>query len=402
LGACPGNTDHSGTGESTRFFRPFFFLPPMKFNRHAFFDKYREHFGRLSQIQVTGISQLLDFLEADRYIQKIPYASYIFATTKHETADTYHPIHEYGPRSYFIKRYGGQTKKGKELGNDTPEEGYYYAGKGYPQTTGESNYEKAEDAIRDEYPDVVAEFERRTGKKFDLTVGDQPDDEADPLNMMDPAIAYVTMSHGMRKGMFTGHKFSDHLDEIPPDYKNARKIINGLDKAGLIAGYANQFETILRASKDSASVLQPPALTDQPIAPTSGQPSDIAGADFTEGERPIHIKNIENVDTKPAPPPPSDTPATVTVERVSIWTKIGMGVAGLTGIGINFGNVVSTKLNEMTVTQLGYVLGGLVLLGVALLMYDKAAKRAHEKTLAKMRTAADPSQTTVELREQKP
>ena len=243
-----------------------------KFDRKQFFDGYRNEFGKLSSIQVSGLNELLAFIEADKYITRIPYASYELATTKHETADTFHPIHEYGSKAYFIKRYGGQTKKGKELGNDTPDEGYYYAGQGYPQTTGESNFEKAEDAIRREYPEVVADFERRTGKVFDLTVGDQPNDENDPANMMDPAIAYVTMSYGMRKGMFTGHRMSDYLDEIPPDYKNARKIINGMDKANLIAGYARSFEKILTLAADpvdsalgSNVLLTPdPAVSSQP------------------------------------------------------------------------------------------------------------------------------------------
>ena len=109
-------------------------------------------------------------------------------------------------KAYFIRRYGSQTKVGKRLGNDTPEEGADYAGRGDVQITGETNYEKAEAALREFYPEIVAEFERRTGKRFDLTVGDQPDDKRDPDNAMDPAIAYAIMSFGMRTGMFTDRK----------------------------------------------------------------------------------------------------------------------------------------------------------------------------------------------------
>lgn len=248
----------------------------------------------VSQQQVDGLEELLSFIEADPYLKNIRYVAYMLATVKHETAHTYHPIHEYGTRQYFIKRYGGQTRKGKELGNDTPEEGYDYAGKGYPQTTGESNYEKAERAIREQYPEVVEAFEARTGRKFDLTVGDQPNDKQDPQNMLDPQIAYVTMSYGMRTGMFTGKKFSDYINDLETNYLRARRIINGNDKAALIASYARDFEKVLLKSKvslpspDSSKDSRP---SDQPgsvsggvtgDSPASGSAPPPASADDTK------------------------------------------------------------------------------------------------------------------------
>jgi hypothetical protein len=126
--------------------------------------------------------------------------------------------------------------------------------------------------------------------------------------------------------------------------------------------------------------------------------------DFTEGERPktetnVNIDNAENVNVENKPLPKTE-PIKVTVERVSIWSKVGMGIAAITGVGINFGNLVTTRLNDMTLPQLGYILGGVAIIGVGLWLYDRAARRAHEKTLVKMHTAADPGQTTVELREQ--
>jgi len=223
----------------------------MKLNRKKFFDAYRVEFGGLTQAQVNGLEQLLGFIENDRYVTTVEVGGFLLGTTKHETADTYKPIHEYGGKAYFIKRYGGQTRKGKELGNDTPEEGYDYAGKGYPQTTGESNYERLEDALRIEYPEIIADFEKRTGKRFDLTVGDQPNDKSDPQNMLDPAIAYVSMSYGSRVGLFTGRKLSQYDLKTDAGRKGSRRIINGQDKATLIAGYIAQFIQILKASKVS-------------------------------------------------------------------------------------------------------------------------------------------------------
>jgi hypothetical protein len=52
----------------------------------------------------------------------------------------------------------------------------------------------------------------------------------------------------MSKGLFTGKKLSDFISGDACDYKNARKIINGLDQAALIAQYALTFEGILKSA----------------------------------------------------------------------------------------------------------------------------------------------------------
>jgi putative chitinase len=263
----------------------------MRFNRKKFFDAYREQFGKLEYQQVRGLERLLEGIENDPHIKHIEWAAYMLATSKHETAHTFQPIHEYGGKAYFIKRYGGHTRKGKELGNDTPDEGYFYAGKGDVQTTGEANYEKAEVALRREYPKLVADFEKRTGKKFDLTVGDQKDDELDPMNALDPAISYAIMSFGMRNGMFTGRKMSDfQLD--PPNYIKWRPIINGTDKAQTIAGIARKFETILRESAASPTdelINERPAQTESEKAETAIDLPDTA-AQPTNGQQEVKIE----------------------------------------------------------------------------------------------------------------
>lgn len=220
----------------------------MRFNRAKFYEGFRKFEGELTQQQVNGVNFILDSMEKDPYLTNVSHAAYMFATVKPETAHTYQPIHEYGGYKYFVKRYGSQTKVGKGLGNDTPEEGALYAGVGLVQLTGESNFEKMEVALRKYYPEIVKEFEQRTGKKFDLTVGDQPNDNLDPQNAGDPAIAYAIMSYGMRTGLFTGRKLSDYDKVQGFDAKNARKIINGLDHAELIAGYYKRFLPILKQS----------------------------------------------------------------------------------------------------------------------------------------------------------
>ena len=51
----------------------------------------------------------------------------------------------------------------------------------------------------------------------------------------------------MRDGDFTGKDLADYIDEDNCDYVEARRIVNGTDRAEQIAGYAEKFEAALRA-----------------------------------------------------------------------------------------------------------------------------------------------------------
>jgi putative chitinase len=186
----------------------------------VFFRAYRELFrAKLSQSQVDGLATLLVCIEADEQITDPRWAAYMLATVKHECADTYQPISERGPRSYFNK-YEPGTKLGKQLGNTVSGDGYKYRGRGYVQLTGRANYAKFASLL-----------------SIDLVT--RPDEA------LGPAVAYSVMSLGMCRGLFTGKKLSDYIDDLACDYRNARRIINGTDKAQLIAGYAGKFERIL-------------------------------------------------------------------------------------------------------------------------------------------------------------
>jgi hypothetical protein len=57
------------------------------------------------------------------------------------------------------------------------------------------------------------------------------------------------MFAGMRKGIFTGKKFADYFSANKTDWVNARRIINGTDKARLIAEYAQDFYDFLEYNK---------------------------------------------------------------------------------------------------------------------------------------------------------
>jgi putative chitinase len=62
-----------------------------------------------------------------------------------------------------------------------------------------------------------------------------------PELALDLEVASQIMFRGMIDGTFTGRKLSQYFAGDKEDWRNARRIINGLDKADLISGYAKQY-----------------------------------------------------------------------------------------------------------------------------------------------------------------
>ena len=191
--------------------------------------------GILSQQQVDGIEALLAATEG----LPITFRAYLMATAAHETDQTMQPITEYGGRKYFEKYDTG--KLAKALGN-TPAadgDGYTYRGRGYVQLTGRANYAKAGDALG---LDLL--------RKPDLA--------------LQPSVAALILVRGCCDGWFTGKKLADYL---PGDYRGARRVVNGTDKADLIAGYAREFEAALRLLPDPVTPHISPAAGGADITP---------------------------------------------------------------------------------------------------------------------------------------
>lgn len=194
---------------------------PMKFDHGKFFDLYKKEYGKLTQPKVSGIENLLIYVERDAEVSDARWAAYMFATTKHECADRWQPIEEFGKGA--SRPYG---KKVKVVGADGKTYLIAYYGRGYVQLTWKDNYDKMSKAL---------------GLGDDLLIH--------PERVMEPEIAYNIMSYGMRKGSFTGKKLADYINGTTCDYKSARKIINGLDKWALIKGYADKFESFFTLSR---------------------------------------------------------------------------------------------------------------------------------------------------------
>ena len=202
-----------------------------KFDRKKFFDGYRSQFGPLDQGLVDAFGSLMDQIEKDDRFEGAKDArtprrqlAYCLATFKWETAHTMRPIDEHGSANRFNTIYGPGTKVGKMLGNSQPGDGARFHGRGFVQLTGRNNYKRAGDFT-----------------KVNLI--------ADPDKAKDTGLAYRIASEGMIEGWFTGKKLSMYFkDGELPDWENARKMINGLDKAERIADIARKFDEILVVS----------------------------------------------------------------------------------------------------------------------------------------------------------
>lgn len=214
----------------------------------AFFDAVRSSLfgGTLSQPQVDGINAVLAAWNrsGDGDDRKL---AYLLATTFHETARTMQPIHERGAKSYFDK-YEPGTKIGKSLGNTNIGDGYRFRGRGFVQLTGRFNY-------------------RNAGLKMDVDLLSNPD------RALEPTIAGMALVRGSLEAWYTGKKLGDYINASQTDYINARRVINGTDKATLIAGYAVQFEhaLALAAAAPAGGVSTAPAKKPSHI-PTIGLP----------------------------------------------------------------------------------------------------------------------------------
>lgn len=180
------------------------------------FSIIRKNFGALSTSQFDEIVFLVSEFDKDKSIS-YPQAAYMLATTWHETDRKMLPIEEYGKgkgRKYGQKYdIDGSIYKGLD---------HIYYGRGYVQLTWLSNYSLAR---------------KKLGYDF----------VNDPSLVMRKDLAVKIMITGMKEGWFTGRKLSDYIHQSKKDYVNARRIINGTDKANLIADYANAFEKALRA-----------------------------------------------------------------------------------------------------------------------------------------------------------
>lgn len=171
----------------------------------------------LNDKQIKALEVVLSYIDADEKIQDIRWAAYMLATFWHETAGTFQSIAEYG------------KGKGRKYGEPVEYDGVLrvYYGRGFVQLTHLGNFLKM-------------------GKELGL--GDKLARDPDLL-LRDYELSYKVSSVGMVKGLFTGKKLSDYINGDKCDYFNARRIINGISGAQLVADKAKIMEKMLRDRK---------------------------------------------------------------------------------------------------------------------------------------------------------
>jgi hypothetical protein len=181
-----------------------------------FFDAYRQTWGKLTLGQVAGLRWLLD--ELDRHGLGVRHMAYMLATVKHECGDRWQPIEEWG------------RGKGRPYGKVSSDTGKAYYGRGYVQLTWRRNYASAQEKLK------------AHGIHVDLV--------REPERALEREVATAILIHGMSEGWFTGRRLTDYIMGERCDYVQARKIINALDKADLIASHARKFERFLRMAQE--------------------------------------------------------------------------------------------------------------------------------------------------------
>ena len=186
--------------------------------------------GRLSTNQVNGIEAIISELEAKPLDSR--WLAYMLATTYHETDKTMCAVSENlnysaaGLLATFPKyftaaqasTYARQPQRiasrayANRMGNrdEASGDGWRYRGRGLLQITGRDNYGK-------------------------YAIADDPDQALDPIK------AVEILFDGLMNGRFTGRKLSDFFNATATDWISARKIINGVDRASDVAGYAKTF-----------------------------------------------------------------------------------------------------------------------------------------------------------------
>jgi predicted chitinase len=192
--------------------------------------------GTLTQAQIDGMNAIEatwnKYGDGDQ--RKL---AYILATAFHETMRFKYLRELWGPT---VQQQGYEGRA--DLGNTVKGDGKRFLGRGMVMITGRRNY---------------ADWSKRLG--IDLLTK--------PTLAEDPTIAARILVEGMMLGTFTGKALSAYINGSAFDFLNARRVVNGMDRASDIAGYAMKFAAALAASPQSP---------DQPI-PAPTKPANKAG-----------------------------------------------------------------------------------------------------------------------------
>lgn len=190
-------------------------------DRARFFAAARAHpfDGTMSQAQVDGCSAILDEWER-RAWPDIRWLAYMLSTPFLETNRTMQPVRE----AYYLNppaQWAAASGKAEAYRRTLRYFPFY--GRGLVQITWEDNY-----------------------RRFSPLVG--VDLVAEPDRTLEPATAVKIMFEGMSRGLFTGVGLGRYFNPTTDDPENARRIINGTDRAAELAVIHGDFLAALKAA----------------------------------------------------------------------------------------------------------------------------------------------------------
>lgn len=191
-------------------------VDPLKFkmDRKVFYDYLRLRVNLTTQ-NVYGFERVLDYAETNE--TRAADMPYILATDWWETSQTMWPVKEAFWMSESWRRRNLRY--------------YPWYGRGLIQVTWESNYRKL-------WQDL--------GKSGSV----------DPDAFLTWEVAIPALFYGMQSGIYTGKDLDDFIDNIDEsdeedlrEFINARRIVNGTDRALAIGKLALMFERALKKAK---------------------------------------------------------------------------------------------------------------------------------------------------------
>lgn len=198
---------------------------------------------RFSQYQsggnhYAGTDAILNYWNTHRELKDIRWLGYILATAYHETAYRMYPVRETLASTdesaiSRLENYYQKRQSGPVYWRPVDETGKGYFGRGYVQLTWDYNYKRAD---------------LRFG--IDNTQNNPDSYYWNPSLALDPDDSIRITYDGMVYGWYTGHCLLRHFQpNVRGDYREARRIINGLDRADDIGEHAIEFVEILEASE---------------------------------------------------------------------------------------------------------------------------------------------------------
>lgn len=190
-------------------------------DRAAFFKLVRKQpfGGRLAADQVRGVEALLDAWERWAPGADPRFIAYALATAYHETGGKMQPVREIGRGK--DRAYGAVVGRFAQA----------YYGRGHVQLTWLRNYELADAKLR-----ALGVLE--PGESL----------VRDPDLALRADVSAAIVVRGMVEGWFTGRRLEQFFVGTRSDWVDARAIINGRDRAALVAGYGLHFYEGLRAA----------------------------------------------------------------------------------------------------------------------------------------------------------